>query len=199
MYKLIGKTALKVLLAALIVLIVAFGILSLGYPAGLASFFEKSGNYSFASGYASLNYKYTGKIEDLERCFNDYVMSGNDENTVYYGEKLVNANNQGFATLCKQRDEELGINYRHMVYGTIACAKYRQSDKAGAVNSAKEAFIEGEGFPAANALVKLILAAEKDTVFLEEKIMPAMQEITPLDSQKEYYDRVVAIIEGLLS
>ena len=86
-----------------------------------------------------------------------------------------------------------------MVYGTIACAKYSRDDKGGAVNSAKEAFLEGEGFPNSNAMVRLILAAEKDTVFLEERVMPAIEELPPLDGQKEYYDKVVAIIEGLLS
>lgn len=202
MFKIMVKTALKVLLALVIVLAVAFGALSLGYPSGLASFFENCGNYSFASGYAALNYKYTGKIEDLDRCFVDCVYAGDDEYIVYYGEKLVAANNNGFETLCKARDEqmkELGLNYRHYVLGKVACSKYRRGDLDGALSSAKSAFESGEGFPKGNALISLMLTAKTDTVFLEEKLKPAVLEITPLESQTEDYQNILKEIDALLS
>ena len=44
MFKVIAKTALKTLLAAVIILCLAFGVASLGFPAKMAGFFEQCEN-----------------------------------------------------------------------------------------------------------------------------------------------------------
>lgn len=197
MFKVIAKTALKALIIAVLFVSLAFGVLSLGYPLGMASFFEHCGNYSFASGYASLNYKYTGKLEDLDRCFYDCSLASDDGDIIYFGETLLSKH--GFDEYGAARGEELGINYKHYVCGCVAAAKYRQGDKAEALETAKSAFEAESGFPNANALVKLLLEAQTDTVYLENGVKPAVLEITPLGGQADYYNRVISIIDGLIT
>ena len=108
MFKVIIKTALKTLLALIIVLALAFVGLSLGYPSGMAGFFENCGMYSFAKGYASLSYTYSGNISDLARCFNDGVMAGDDGNTANRGNELIS--NEKFEEFCIAETERLGLD-----------------------------------------------------------------------------------------
>lgn len=190
MFKVIAKTALKTLLAAVILLCVAFGVASLGFPANMAGFFEKCGNYSFATGYASLSYTYSGKIDDLARCVNDSVLSGNDANTVHFGNMLLEDEN--FAGYCAEN-----AGYRQYACGKIASAKYRQNDKQNALSVAKSAFVES-GFPANNALVQLMITAEEDKDMLTA-IKSAVEEITPAESETEYHAQVLDILDGLLN
>ena len=186
MNKIILKTALKTLLALIIIFAVVFGALSIGYPSGMADFFEKSGNYSFAAGYASLNYRYTGKTEDLARCVNDYIMAENDRNIIHFGGRLIEAN--GFDELCESESDRLGLDYRQFVYGSIACSKYRQNDSA---------FTENGGFPVNNALVRLTVLAEKDYETLV-KIRTSVGEISPGEDEREYYDSVIKVLDKLI-
>lgn len=188
MFKVIVKTALKTLLAAIIILVLAFAGLSLGYPSGMASFFERCGWYSFAKGYASLSYTYSGNIEDLARCFNDGVMANDDGSTVKFGGELIEKD--GFDGLCERETERLGINYRHFVYGNVSCAKYRRGDKNGALDTAVKAFADKNSFPVNNALTQLAGTARGDATTLK-LIKAEMESITPLESEKDYYDRVL--------
>ena len=82
MFNVVVKTALKTLLGVIIALLIAFAIASLGFPGSMASLFENWGNYSLATGYASLSYSYSGNAEDLARCFQDSVLAGNDGDIV---------------------------------------------------------------------------------------------------------------------
>ncbi len=195
MNKIILKTALKTLLALIIIFAVVFGALSIGYPSGMADFFEKSGNYSFAAGYASLNYSYTGKTEDLARCVNDYIMAENDRNIIHFGGRLIEAN--GFDELCESESDRLGLDYRQFVYGSIACSKYRQNDSAGAIAAAEAAFTENGGFPVNNALVRLTVLAEKDYETLV-KIRTSVGKISPGEDEREYYDSVIKVLDKLI-
>ncbi|MDE7330480.1 MAG: hypothetical protein K2N30_05295 [Clostridia bacterium] len=189
MFKVIAKTALKTLLAAVIILCVAFGVASLGFPASMAGFFEKCGNYSFATGYASLSYTYSGKVDDLARCLNDSIMAGNDGNTVHFGNMLLD--NGGFNGYCAENN-----GYRQFACGKIAAAKYRQGDKQNALLVAKSAFTEG-GFPVGNALVELMITAESDKDMLSA-IKTEVGGIVPEDGEREYYEMVLDILNNSL-
>lgn len=196
MFKVIIKTALKTLLALIIVLALAFVGLSLGYPSGMAGFFENCGMYSFAKGYASLSYTYTGNISDLARCFNDGVMAGDDGNTANRGNELIS--NEKFEEFCIAETERLGLDYRQFVYGNTACAEYRRGQKSEALETALKAVTDKNSFPVNNALAQLAGAAKGDATVLK-LIKAEIESITPQESQKDYYDRVLDSITQSLN
>lgn len=161
MGKVIFKTALKALAAVLAALLIAFAVMSLAFPRTMAGIFESLGEYSFATGYASLSYTYTGDAEDLARCVDDSVLGYNDGNIVGYGESLIA--HEKFDEVCVNRDTANGLSfsYKQFVYGNIAAAKYRTGDKDGGVETAKAALEGEEGFPSGNAYITLSLAVIK--------------------------------------
>ena len=167
----IVKTAFKTLLGIIIALLVAFAIASLGFPSSMASLFEDWGNYSLATGYASLSYNYTNDVNDLARCFEDSILAKNDNDIVNYGDKLIA--DEKFSDVCDKKNAQLGdvtsktIDYAQYVYGSVACAKYRKGDKDGALDTAVKG-IEGKtAFEERNALSQLslqaILSKDKET------------------------------------
>lgn len=162
MFNVVVKTALKTLLGVIIALLLAFAIASLGFPGSMASLFENWGNYSLATGYASLSYSYSGNAEDLARCFQDSVLAGNDGDIVRYGEELYA--HKDFADVCESKNEQLGtisgkvkIEYKQYVYGSVACAKYNQDGIKSAIETANAAMDDIVGFPENNALAQLAL------------------------------------------
>lgn len=159
MFKIITKTALKVLLALVIALIIAFAVASLGFPKAMAEFFEKQGNYSFAKGYMSLQYTYSGDVGDLARCVQDCILAEDDNSVSKTGDKLLG--HEQFDGLCESETERLGLDYRQYICGKIACSKYRLGDKDGAVSLAKDAVSKSGEFSKNNALVQLAVEVSK--------------------------------------
>ncbi|MDE6505029.1 MAG: hypothetical protein K2L42_04080 [Clostridia bacterium] len=159
MFKIIAKTALKVLLALVIALIIAFTVASLGFPKAMAEFFEKQGNYSFAKGYMSLQYTYSGDINDLAHFVQDCILAEDDGSVSKSGDKLTS--HEGFAALCEMETQRLNLDYRQYICGKIACAKYRLGDKSGAIQTAENAVLEGNGFSKNNAAVQLAVEVSK--------------------------------------
>lgn len=176
----VAKTILKTLLIAILALGVAFGVASLGFPAQMAGMFENMGAYSFATGYASLAYTYSGKTEDLARCVDDSIFAHDDKNIVSFGDKLLA--DGGFGDYCSGR-----TGYKQFVTGSIACAKYRRGDKEGALNTAGNA-LGSEGFPRPNALGALCLAAydAQDREFMDE-LYAEVSARTPSDEGESGY------------
>lgn len=165
MSKVILKTALKTLLIVAIVVLVAFGVASLGFPSDMASLCEKTGNYSMATGYASLSYTYSKDVKDLNRCFTDSIYAKNDGNIVKFGDQLIG--DEKFPEVCEsitvikvktdKKEIEIPIDYKQYVYGHTAAAKYRTGNKEQALETAKKAMEGVEDFPANNALAILSL------------------------------------------
>ena len=153
MFNVVVKTALKTLLGVIIALLIAFAIASLGFPGSMASLFENWGNYSLATGYASLSYSYSGNAEDLARCFQDSVLAGNDGDIVRYGEELYESKNEPLGTI----SGKVKIDYKQYVYGSVACAKYNQDGIKSAIETANAAMDDAVGFPENNALAQLAL------------------------------------------
>ncbi|MDE7083014.1 MAG: hypothetical protein K2O89_04855 [Clostridia bacterium] len=166
MFKVIFKTALKTLLVVALVVLVAFGIASLGFPSEMAGLCEKSGNYSLATGYASLSYTYTGNVNDLNRCFLDSVYAKNDSDIVKFGDKLIS--DEKFEEVCNlmngqpSKVEGVTIDYKQYVHGSVAAAKYRSGNKEEALKTAIAAMDGVEGFPINNALAILSLQVISD-------------------------------------
>ena len=124
------KTALKTLLAVIIALVLAFGIVSFAYPAGMANICENTGNYSFAVTYASLAYKYSGKVEDLARCAEDSIFAQNDTKTVKYCGELLK--HKDFDAFCAEKngtltngDIQLTLDYKQYITDSMNAAQAR--------------------------------------------------------------------------
>lgn len=170
MSKIILKTALKTLLIVAVVVLVAFGVASLGFPSDMASLCEKSGNYSMATGYASLSYTYSKDVNDLNRCFTDSIYAKNDGNIVKFGDQLIE--DEKFPELCESitaikvktngKEIEIPIDYKQYVCGHVAAAKYREGNEEQALETAKTAMADVEGFPSNNALAILSLQVIQD-------------------------------------
>lgn len=198
MFKTICKTALKTLLLLAVVVLVAFGVASLGFPSEMAGLCEKSGNYSFATVYADLSYKYTKDVNDLNRCFTDSVYAGNDSKIVKYGDDLIK--DEKFAEVCEDitvikitngsEEKEISVDYKQYVYGRVAAAKYRRDKKDEALELATKAMEGVSGFPKNNALailsLQVIESGDKDTA----KTLLAEVE-KHQDAANEYYTALV--------
>lgn len=203
MSKVILKTALKTLLIVAIVVLVAFGVASLGFPSDMASLCEKTGNYSMATGYASLSYTYSKDVKDLNRCFTDSIYAKNDGNIVKFGDQLIN--DEKFPEVCEnitvikvktdKKEMEIPIDYKQYVYGQVAAAKYRTGNKEQALETAKNAMEGVEGFPANNALailsLQVIQSGDKGTAKELLKITSKHQD------GSDYYNVLISELENL--
>lgn len=196
MFKVILKTALKTLLAVLILALVAFGIASLGFPSEMAGLCEKTGNYKMALGYANLSYSYSGSPSDLNRCFMDGVYAGSDGDIVKYGDKLIAC--EEFDDICAEKSAALESDYRQYVYGKIASAKYRKGSVDEALAMATEATDDMQGFPLNNALAALSLEViAKSDAGTAARLLEKVVEKTPMEEESEYYGVLKTQLEGV--
>lgn len=202
----IAKTALKTLLAVIIAIIIAFGVASLAFPAGMASVFESMGNYTLATGYASLAYTYSPTTENLSRCVEYSILAGDDGNIMSFAEKLVEADD--FDDYCASVDEAVNsscekkygktykeqygyaYSYRQFVYGHLACAQYNRGKKNEAIATA-EAAMGGDfsSFPRNNALFALArrYGEKQDTDSSKDKLLEVLQKFHPIDENEAEY------------
>ncbi|MDE7167493.1 MAG: hypothetical protein K2O28_01440 [Clostridia bacterium] len=190
MFKVILKTALKTLLIVAVIVLVAFGVASLGFPSEMAGLCEKSGNYSMATGYASLSYTYTKDVNDLNRCFLNSVHANNDSDIVKFGDKLIA--DEKFAEVCEKAESTVQIeaDYKQYVYGRVAAAKYRNGKKDEAFDTAVAADVQG--FPKNNALailaVQVIESKDKD---MANKLLAEVGNHTPAEGDSDYHTALV--------
>ena len=77
------------MLGLLLIIVIAFSVVSFAFPQNMAEMFENLGNYSFAVSYASLRYKYTGDCYDLARCAEDSILARADDKIVRYAGELT--------------------------------------------------------------------------------------------------------------
>lgn len=205
MKNVISKTALKAVLIVIIAAVLAFGIASLGFPQHMATFFEKTGNYKFATGYASLAYTYSGTYENLARCVDDSILSGDNSDIVNFASRMVD--NDGFKEFCAARDEAIreslengglqantDYSYKQYVMGNLACSRYALGDADGALETASAA-LEGEGFPPNNALAMLarraVINGDND---MKVKLRKIIEEIEAAPDEAEYHDAVLEFL-----
>ena len=213
MHKVVTKTAFKTFIIVIVVLIVAFATASLGFPGQMATFFENMGSYSFATGYASLAYTYSGSYEDLARCVDDSILSEDDKNIVNFASQFVDRS--GFEDYCKKRDEanaknleESGItaytdySYKQYVFGKLASSQYALGDRDAAIETAEKS-MDGIGFPVNNAYVMLARRAyEKKDVQMKSKLYEKLSERRDkianedhLSKDLNYINQVLLILE----
>lgn len=195
MFKVIAKTALKTLAVVAALIVLAFGIASLGFPSAMAGAFEKLECYSFATGYASLSYTYSKDVSDLARCAQDSILAENDKNTVKFGDMLIS--HEEFNAFCGKESERLGHDYLQYICGKTACAKYRTGNKDGAFNTASAAFSKTEGFPENNAFAQLTVeVAVKHDADTAKRIKTALKDVS---AEGGYYDAVINILDAIIN
>ncbi len=177
--KVIYKTALKTILCLILLAAVAFGVMSLAFPAAMGGMCEATGNYSMAAGYYSQSYKYTGDIEDIARCSHNCIAAGNDGNIIVFCRKYVE--DKQFEAYVKGIPGE-----KQFIYGSLSCATYRQGEHSQAFELAKKAMEGVTGFPRANAYTALSLevikAGDGQTA---RDILEQLEKITPADTPAE--------------
>ncbi|MCD8372931.1 MAG: hypothetical protein LUD27_06500, partial [Clostridia bacterium] len=171
----LGKIALLTLGLAIAASIVVFAFLSFAAPGVMAGWCEKTGNYSLAATYSSLLYKYTGDVEDADRCVKDSILSGKEQRITEYGVQFID--HDDFEEYCDSQDEyyleNYGVtySYKQYIYGEIASAYYSLGDTQYAIGCAIEALdpdfdraaytVDGQaaytidGFAYGNALITL--------------------------------------------
>jgi len=204
MFKVIFKTAAKTVLFVAVLALVAFAVASLGFPSEMAGLCEKSGNYSLATGYASLSYTYTGDADDLNRCFLDSVHAKNDSDIIKFGDKLIA--DEKFKEVCDKitvvkikngnEEVEVPIDYKQYVCGNVSAAKYRSGKIDEALQTASAAMEGVQGFPKNNALAVLSLQVinrgDKDTA---GKLLTEIA--NHADTENEYYNTLTRELKNV--
>ena len=130
--KIILISALEGLAALALAALLVFSLWILCSPQSMATASEKAGNYSFAVTCADLKYKYTKDADDLARCVQDSILSGNDKNVVKYGEKFIG--NEKFEEVCESRGE----NFKVYVCGNIAASQYNRGSLEKAISTCEK-------------------------------------------------------------
>lgn len=189
MKSIVIKTAVKTLIAAVVALLIAFGIASVGFPRSMSGICENTGNYWLAARYASLSFIYTGDIDDLWRGAENGRRAGDNAKVIEFNEKMTKHSN--FGKLCAEKG---GEPVRQYVYANLAQAKYSESDKQGAVNAVKDALDGVDGFPKNNALAVLAVtvskAGDKATADMLYELMKDR------DDGSEYFSAVERVLKG---
>lgn len=205
MKNIVSKTAFKTILAIIIFLVAAFTVASLGFPQHMATLFENLGNYSFATGYASLAYTYSGTYENLARCVDDSILAGDDGNIVNFASRMVD--NKGFEEYCLKRDEETKNNlgkygvsattdfsYKQYLMGNLACSQYALGDKDAAIETAENA-MKGLSFPANNVYVMLTRRAyAANDKEMKDKLYEIISNLEVAFEEENYRSAVLQIL-----
>ena len=156
--KLVVKTAVKTVLIIVGILVILFAVVNFGFPQHMATATESIGNYALAVKYADLRYKYTKKVEDLARCFDDSVLLGDDKIIIEYGEKLIS--HEGYEALCDEKNEEFSYvstyDYDIWVKAKICVSVYNTGERGAAILRAQE-YNGKTSFPYGNPLMSLAM------------------------------------------
>lgn len=122
--------------------ILVFSLWMLIAPQSMATVSEKLGNYNFAVTCADLKYKYSDDSNDLARCAEDSILSGEDKLIIKYCEPLVDKTD--FDAVCRSKNEQLArtdfgywaTDYSTYIRGSLAAAQYRSGDLDKAIDTA---------------------------------------------------------------
>lgn len=188
----------------IVALVLAFAVASLGFPGHMATFFENMGSYSFATGYASLAYTYSGSYEDLARCVDDSILSKDDANVVNFALRMIDA--REFEEYCHGRDEKTygtlqgvepltDFSYKQYVMGNLACSQYALGRTSEALSTAEKALKE-EGFPRNNAYAMLSRRAfEKNDGAMKDALNEIISNLTVSADEEAYRDSILELLK----
>ncbi len=160
--KLVVKTAVKTVLIILGILIAVFAIFNVAFPQHMATVMESVDNYALAVKYANMRYYYTKDGMDLARCFDDSVLSHDDELIIEYGELIVG--HSEYEEICLKKNELFGgrFDYNQKVKTSLSLSYYNTGLTLKAIELASS--VTGtDGFAEGNALVVLSAAVRSNS------------------------------------
>ncbi len=134
MKKFIIKTAVKTFLICLLVLVVGFVGFNFLCPQHMATYCERLGNYRMAVNYAALRYTYTDDTYDLARCFEDSILTGDDELIVRYGDEFIGKDDWVLVTF--DMTVSSGVDYYTLFGGQLVKSRYDTGNFASALELA---------------------------------------------------------------
>ncbi len=191
------KSALVTVSALIIAGALVFIIWFFGFPQSMATLCEKTGNYSFALTCSARRYSKTNDPEDLARCAENAILSGNDAYVVEYGDKLIS--DDGFDAVCAKKDEILsaGIygqysaSYKSYICSNVAAAYYRIGDADKAVSAALNS-------GSAQGFVKLVSAiADSSDAQGAQKALSALEGMTAPDAEIQLIEILKTTLEKI--
>ncbi len=194
----VGKTILKMLLAVIALFFVFVAVMTFAFPGQMAAFSESVSWYTAACRFSSLKYMYFKDVEDLDRCFEDAVLSGKNSYILEYSEKLIS--HDDFDALCIETDKYYASleyssytsSYKQYVYGQYVIALAVSGEKQKA---ADEAFGVCYDFYSGCALSSLAIYAFEDEE-LAHFVLEAMDKISPSDEWSAYYNGIYNILSA---
>lgn len=192
MGKVIAKTAMQIIGIILLAAVLVVLVLHFFFPQTMATFNEKIGNYTLATEYAAKYYERNGGADNLVRCVDDAILSGNDDYIVKYGDELIS--HEEFERVCAEKNarfSSISLDYKQYVCGNVAVSKYNLRD----FNGAMELALIANGtvsFTSNNALIILSsrIASAKDEVCASE-MLTILESVSP--SKSEDVDRLTQV------
>lgn len=148
MKKIILKAALVTVGALAAIGILVFSLWILISPQSMATASEKIGNYSFAVTCSDLKYKYSDKTEDLARCAEDSILSGQDKLILKYCGQLIEKDD--FESVCIEKNTQLGstafgvyaVDYESYILGNLALSQYKSGELEKAVETCERGEVQ---------------------------------------------------------
>ena len=197
--KVILRAFLSTLAAIAVLLVVMFTALVVIYPQTMMEITYDLGMESSSIHFAEESYKRTHEVYYIAYATEVAIGEENGGKIVSCGEKLIA--DKGFESYCEKKDnsmpDEVTTSYKQYVCGQICVAMYKNGEKEAAVLRAFE--MVGEEFPTNNAVIALLVAANRDsdtsTVEMIKGKMNILQEKLPEGSAKEYIGQVLALLE----
>ena len=151
MKKVILKSIGTTLLAIVLLLAMAFAVLSLVFPSTMVDACSSFGLEGFAARYAAIEYSRTARVDDIAQATEYAVFAEEDELVAQYG--LLFLSDENFDSFCVKEGE----GYAQYIRGQIAGALYRTDQKDEAVSAAFDG--DTHSFPKRNAIISLSVVA----------------------------------------
>lgn len=156
MSKLIVKTALSTLAAILILILLSFGILSLGFPSTMARLCLRMNLKDAALQYAVAESDRSNKAADIAFSVECAIYAEKEEALIVCMGQLEACEDRENFFAEKEAEDE---GYRQYLYGQYAVALYRQGRSEEALSVAFDVSGYLHSFPANNAVIALSVEA----------------------------------------
>lgn len=174
MKKLVMKTIGITVASILAVLLIIYGIMALGFPKNLASFYDGLGKNKSATNFMAKAYERSGDISDLDQTCVYAIKTGDNGLIAEYLGKLVG--NDGFKDYCNATDK--GVEYYDFMASKYIVGYYHVNSTDGDI--VDKAFLLTDDYrngSCAYTLIRTIIGGNKDKESInlfKEKLNSAM-------------------------
>lgn len=151
MTKVVLKSIGTTLLAIVLLLTMAFAVLSLVFPSTMVEACSSLGLNGFAARYAAIEYSRTEQAKDIAQATEYAIFAEDDALIAEYGASFLA--DEEFDSFCQTE----GAGYAQYIRGQIAGALYRTGKKDEAIAAAFDG--NTKSFPQGNAIISLSVVA----------------------------------------